>query len=128
MIEMAVTLYYLGVRLLGEGEGGGFLSILTAELLCIISVCGFWVRKKGEASSVFRQWSVWLKLLLSIHIEAKSEKHIHNMKTISLFEKLYFNDFLNPTKHSNYTHWLQTDKPYQKERKNGSNDASFMSL
>ena len=34
------------------------------------------------ASSLFRRRSVWLKLLQSIHIKAKSEKHIHNMTTI----------------------------------------------
>ena len=56
---MKVTLYYLGVCLLEEGVGGG-----------------------GGASSMFRRRSVWLKLLHSIHIKAKSEKHIHNMTTI----------------------------------------------
>ena len=36
----------------------------------------------GGASSIFRRRSVWLKLLHSIHIKAKSEKHIHNMTAI----------------------------------------------
>ena len=36
----------------------------------------------GGASSIFRRRRVWLKLLHSIHIKAKSEKHIHNMTTI----------------------------------------------
>ena len=54
---MTVTLYYLGVCVSGEGRGG--------------------------ASSICRRRSVWLKLSPSIHIKAKSEKHIrHNMTTI----------------------------------------------
>ena len=49
---------------------------------------------KGEgASSIFRRRSVWLKLLHSIHIKAKSEKHIHNMTTIFyLYDCISFND------------------------------------
>ena len=65
---MIVTLYYLGVCVLGEGGG-------------------------GVASSIFRRWSVWLKLLHSIHIKAKSEKHIHNMTTIFyLYDCISFNN------------------------------------
>ena len=56
---MIVTLYYLGVCVLGERGGG--------------------------ASSIFRRRSVWLKLLHSIHIKAKSEKHIHNITTTCIF-------------------------------------------
>ena len=62
---MTVTLYYLGVE---KGEGGG-------------------------SSSIFRRRSVWLKLLHSIHIKAKSEKHIHNMTTMFyLYDCISFND------------------------------------
>ena len=54
---MIVTLYYLGVCVLGEwGVGGSFLDISTAE--CV------------------------LKRLPSIHIKTKSEKYIPNMTTI----------------------------------------------
>ena len=53
---MTVTLYHLGVCVSGEGGGG--------------------------ASSTFRRRSVWLKCSHSIHIKAKSEKHIHYMTTI----------------------------------------------
>ena len=52
---MTVTMYYLGVYVSEEG-GGGF--------------------------SIFGRRSVWLKLSHSIHIKTKSEKRIHNMKTI----------------------------------------------
>ena len=58
-------MYYLGKCVLGERGGG------------------------GGASSIFRRQSVWLKLLHSIQIKAKSEKHIHNMTPIfySYFNK-----------------------------------------
>ena len=47
----------------------------------------------GGASSLFRRRSVWLKLLQSIHIKVKSEKHIHNMTTIFyLYDCISFND------------------------------------
>ena len=47
----------------------------------------------GGASSIFRRQSVWLKLLHSIHIKAKSENHIHNMTTIfCLYDCISFND------------------------------------
>ena len=36
----------------------------------------------GGASSLYRRLSAWLKLLQSIHIKVKSEKHTHNMTTI----------------------------------------------
>ena len=71
---MTVTLYNLGVCVLGEGGGG--------------------------ASSIFRRRSVWLKPLHSIHIKAKSEKHIHNMlgclgwATLFYIVILYGNDIL----------------------------------
>ena len=45
---------------------------------------------RGGASSIFRRRSVWLKLSHSIHIKAKSEKHIHNMTTI-----FYLNDCIS---------------------------------
>ena len=51
---MTVTWYYLGVCVLGE--------------VCVC-VC-VW----GGAFSIFRRRSVWLKLLHSIHLKAKSEK------------------------------------------------------
>ena len=51
------------------------------------------VRGKGGAFSIFRRRSVWLKLLHSIHLKAKSEKHIHNMTTIFYFyDCISFND------------------------------------
>ena len=63
---MTVTMYYLGVCVSGEEDG---------------------------ASSIFRLWSVWLKLSNSIHIKSKSEKHIHNMTTIFyLYDFISFND------------------------------------
>ena len=65
---MTVTLYYLGVFVCVCGGGGG-------------------------ASSIFRRRSVWLKLSHSIHIKAKSKKHIHNMTTIFyLYDCISFND------------------------------------
>ena len=67
---MTVTLYNLGVCVSGEGGGGG-----------------------GGVSSIFRRRTVWLKPLHSIHIKAKSEKHIHNMATIFyLYDCISFND------------------------------------
>ena len=64
---MTVTLSYLGVCVSGERGGG--------------------------ASSIFRRRSVCMKLLHSIHIKAKSEKHIHNMKTIFfVYDCISFND------------------------------------
>ena len=73
MFLMIVTLYYLGVCVSGE-EGGG-----------------------GGASSIFRRWSVWLKLSHSIHIKAKSEKRIHNMTTIFyLYDCISSNDLPFP--------------------------------
>ena len=39
-------------------------------------------KEGGVFSSIFRRRSVWLKRLHSIHIKAKSEKHIHHMATI----------------------------------------------
>ena len=63
---MTVYLYYLSVCVLGEGGGG--------------------------ASSLFRRRIVWLKLLQSIHIKVKSEKHIHYMTTIfDLYDGISFN-------------------------------------
>ena len=44
----------------------------------------------GAASSIFRRRSVWLKLLHSIHIKAKSEKYIHKIATI-----FYLNDCIS---------------------------------
>ena len=90
---MTVYLYYLGVCVLGEGEGGGgFLVLSTAE--CVVET--FTVE--------------------SIHIKVKSEKHIHNMATIFyLYDCISFNDLLNPTNHFYSTHWLQTDKPYERK-------------
>ena len=44
----------------------------------------------GAASSIFRRRSVCLKPLHSIHIKAKSEKHIHKMATI-----FYLNDCIS---------------------------------
>ena len=45
----------------------------------------------GGASSIFRRGSVCLKT--SIHIKAKSEKHIHNMATIFyLYDCFLFSD------------------------------------
>ena len=36
---------------------------------------------------------MWLKLLQSIHIKVKSEKHIHNMtKIFNLYDCISFND------------------------------------
>ena len=55
---MTVTLYYLGVFVLGEG-GWGFIDISTVE--CMVEI------------------------LHSIDLKAKSEKHIHNMTTIFYF-------------------------------------------
>ena len=48
----------------------------------------------GGAFSIFRRRSVWLKLLHSIHLKAKSEeRHIHNMTTIFyLYDCISFND------------------------------------
>ena len=48
----------------------------------------------GEgASSIFRRRSMWLKLLHSIHIKVKSEKHIQNMTTIfQMFGCIPIND------------------------------------
>ena len=51
----------------------------------------------GAASSIFRQRSVWLKPLHSIHIKAKSEKHIHNMATI------FYLYYCTPNKISNWS-------------------------
>ena len=63
---MTLTMYYLCVCVLGEG---------------------------GGASSIFRRRSVWLKLSHSIHIKAKSEKHVHNMtKIFYLHDCTSFND------------------------------------
>ena len=63
---MTVTMYYLGVCVSGEGDG---------------------------ASSMFRRRNVWLKLSHSIHIKAKSEKHMYNMTTIFyLYDCISFND------------------------------------
>ena len=61
--DLIDSLYNLGVCVSGEGGGG------------------------GAASSIFRRRSVWLKPLHSIHIKAKSEKHIHNM-AISLLKEV----------------------------------------
>ena len=49
---------------------------------------------KGGGGGVFLDISsVWLKPLQSIHIKAKSEKHIHNMATIFyLYDCISFND------------------------------------
>ena len=53
----------------GGGGGEDFLDILTVE--CVVA-----------------------KLSHSIHIKAKSEKHIHNMTTIFyLYDCISFNDF-----------------------------------
>ena len=66
---MTVALSYLGVCVSGERGGG------------------------GGASSIFRRRSVYMKLIHSIHIKAKSEKHIHNMKTIFfVYDCISFND------------------------------------
>ena len=47
----------------------------------------------GGGSSIFRRRSMWLELSHSIHIKAKSEKHIHNMTTIFyLYDCVSFND------------------------------------
>ena len=63
---MTVYLYYLGVCVQGK-EGGGSL--------------------------LFLRRSVWLKLLQSIHIKVKSEKHIHNKtKIFYLYDCISFND------------------------------------
>ena len=56
------------------------LNVLN-DSKCIISVYVCKGKRVG-ASSIFRRRSVWLKLLHSIHIKAKSEKHIHNITTI----------------------------------------------
>ena len=51
------------------------------------------VRERGGGSSLFRRRSVWLKLLQSIHIKVKSEKHIHNKtKIFYLYDCISFND------------------------------------
>ena len=50
-------------------------------------------RGRVGAFSIFRARSVWLKLLHSIHLKAKSEKHIHNMTPIVYFyDCISFND------------------------------------
>ena len=60
------------------------------QYICIISV---YVCKGKGGSSLFRRRSVWLKLLQSIHIKVKSEKHIHNMtKIFYLYDCISFND------------------------------------
>ena len=65
---MLVTLYYLGVCVLGRGGG-------------------------RVASSIFRRRSVWPKLLHFIHIKAESDKHIDNMTTIFyLYDCISFNN------------------------------------
>ena len=47
----------------------------------------------GGASSIFRRRIVCMKLLHTIHLKAKSEKHIHNMTTIFyLYDCILFND------------------------------------
>ena len=57
-----------------------------------LGVCVSGERGGGAASSIFRRRSVWLKPLHSIHIKAKSEKHIHNMATIFyLYDCILFN-------------------------------------
>ena len=76
------------------------------------------VRGRGVGLSQYFDGGVpvWLKLLHSIHLKAKSEKHIHNMTTIFYFHDsmIVFHSMtsLNPAKHFYPTHWLQTDKPY----------------
>ena len=68
------------------------------------------VRGRGAASSIFRRRSLWLKPLHSIHIKAKSEKHIHKMATIFYLNELFHSmTSLNPTNHFYSTHWQQTD-------------------
>ena len=70
---MTVTLYYLGVCVSGKWGGGGGGG-------------------GGGASSIFRRRRVWLKLSHSIHLKAKSEKHVHNMTTIFyLYDCISFN-------------------------------------
>ena len=59
-MTVTVLSYYLGVCVLGEGGGGG----------------------GGGGLPRYFDDGVWLKLLHSIHIKAKSEKHIRNMTTI----------------------------------------------
>ena len=72
MFLLTVTLYNLGVCVSGEVGGGGGGGGGRA------------------ASSIFRRRSVWLKPLHSIHIKAKSEKHIHKMAMI-----FYLNDCIS---------------------------------
>ena len=63
---MTLTMYYLGVYVSGKG---------------------------GDASSIFRRRSVWLKISHSIHIKAKSEMHNNNLTTIFyLYDCTSFND------------------------------------
>ena len=78
---MTVTLYYLGVCVSGKWGGGG-------------------------SSSIFRRRRVWLKLSHSIHLKAKSEKHVHNMTTIFyLYDCISFNwpPLIQPTISTPYT-------------------------
>ena len=55
------------------------------------------------ASSIFRRRSVWVKLSHSIHIKAKSEKHIQYSICMIVFHSM---PSLNQTNHFYSTHWL----------------------
>ena len=67
-----------------------YLNVLNDSIF-VLSRC-MCVREAG-GSSLFRRRSVWLKLLQSIHIKVKSEKHIHNMaKILYLYDCISFND------------------------------------
>ena len=68
------------------------LHVLNDSIF-VLSRCMCVRERGGGGSSLLRRRSVWLKLLQSIHIKVKSEKHIHYMtKIFYLYDCISFND------------------------------------
>ena len=95
---------------------------------CSMYFLGVCVLGKGEASSIFRRRSVWLKILRSIHIKAESEKHMQPVMKRYSIRMIVFQSMisLNPTKHSHSTH-CKLISHLKKNKGIGGDDVSFMS-
>ena len=79
-----------GTHFYGNSLGLNALNDSNSVLSRCMCVGG---REGGGASSICRRQSVWLKISHSIHLKAKSDKHIHNMTTIFyLYDCISFND------------------------------------